>query len=72
MGTAAGLAPFLLHIVRSPKSNGKGACILRHGVLFCGNAEADALMGEVVHHETQPAVAGRAWFHAALWPGAAP
>lgn len=31
---------FLLHIVRSLKSNGKGACILPHGVLFRGNAEA--------------------------------
>jgi len=32
---------YLLHIVRSLKSNGKGACILPHGVLFRGNAEAD-------------------------------
>ena len=32
---------YLLHIVRSMKSNGKGACILPHGVLFRGNAEAD-------------------------------
>jgi type I restriction enzyme M protein len=31
---------FLLHIVRSLKSSGKGACILPHGVLFRGNAEA--------------------------------
>lgn len=31
---------YLLHIVRSLKSNGKGACILPHGVLFRGNAEA--------------------------------
>ena len=31
---------FLLHIVRSLKSAGKGACILPHGVLFRGNAEA--------------------------------
>ena len=31
----------LLHIVRSLKSTGKGACILPHGVLFRGNAEAD-------------------------------
>ncbi|MEO6326024.1 MAG: class I SAM-dependent DNA methyltransferase, partial [Thermoanaerobaculia bacterium] len=30
---------FLLHIVRSLKSTGKGACILPHGVLFRGNAE---------------------------------
>jgi len=32
---------YLLHIVRSLKSGGKGACILPHGVLFRGNAEAD-------------------------------
>jgi len=31
---------FLLHIVRSLKGTGKGACILPHGVLFRGNAEA--------------------------------
>jgi type I restriction enzyme M protein len=31
---------YLLHIVRSLKANGKGACILPHGVLFRGNAEA--------------------------------
>src|SRR3990172_5840789 len=32
---------YLLHIVRSLKSTGKGACIRPHGVLFRGNAEAD-------------------------------
>ena len=31
---------YLLHIVRSLKSTAKGACILPHGVLFRGNAEA--------------------------------
>jgi len=31
---------FLLHIIRSMKSTGRGACILPHGVLFRGNAEA--------------------------------
>src|SRR5215212_9732394 len=31
---------YLLHIVRSMKSSGKAACILPHGVLFRGNAEA--------------------------------
>jgi len=31
---------YLLHIIRSLKSTGKGACILPHGVLFRGNAEA--------------------------------
>lgn len=32
---------YLLHIVRSLKTTGRGACILPHGVLFRGNAEAD-------------------------------
>jgi len=32
---------YLLHIVRSLKSRGRGACILPHGVLFRGNAEAE-------------------------------
>jgi type I restriction enzyme M protein len=32
---------YLLHIVRSLKSTGQGACILPHGVLFRGNAEGD-------------------------------
>lgn len=32
---------YLLHIVRSLKSAGKGACILPLGVLFRGNAEAE-------------------------------
>ncbi|HOI97676.1 MAG TPA: type I restriction-modification system subunit M [Candidatus Pacearchaeota archaeon] len=32
---------FLLHILRSMKSTGKGAVILPHGVLFRGNAEAN-------------------------------
>ena len=31
---------YLLHIIRSLKSTGKGAVILPHGVLFRGNAEA--------------------------------
>jgi type I restriction enzyme M protein len=30
---------YLLHIIRSMKSTGKGACILPHGVLFRGGAE---------------------------------
>lgn len=30
---------YLLHIIRSMNSTGKGACILPHGVLFRGNAE---------------------------------
>ena len=31
---------FLLHIIRSMKTSGKAACILPHGTLFRGNAEA--------------------------------
>lgn len=31
---------YLLHIIRSLKSTGRGACILPHGVLFRGNTEA--------------------------------
>lgn len=31
---------FLLHIIKSLNHKGKGACILPHGVLFRGNAEA--------------------------------
>lgn len=30
---------YLLHLIRSMKSHGKGACILPHGVLFRGHAE---------------------------------
>jgi type I restriction enzyme M protein len=32
---------FLLHLIKSLKSDGKGAIILPHGVLFRGNKEAD-------------------------------
>jgi type I restriction enzyme M protein len=32
---------FLLHILKSLKSTGKGAVILPHGVLFRGNVEGD-------------------------------
>ena len=32
---------YLLHIIRSLRSTGRAACILPHGVLFRGNAEAD-------------------------------
>jgi type I restriction enzyme M protein len=38
--TKQGDYAYLLHIIRSLKSAGKGACILPHGVLFRGNAEA--------------------------------
>lgn len=31
---------YLLHIIRSLKATGKGACVMPHGVLFRGNAEA--------------------------------
>jgi type I restriction enzyme M protein len=38
--TKQGDYAYLLHIIRSMKGAGKGACILPHGVLFRGNAEA--------------------------------
>ena len=38
--TKQGDYAYLLHIIRSTKSSGKSACILPHGVLFRGNAEA--------------------------------
>ncbi len=37
--TKQGDYAYLLHIIRSMNSTGKGACILPHGVLFRGNAE---------------------------------
>jgi len=37
--TKQGDYAYLLHIIRSLKSTGRGACILPHGVLFRGNAE---------------------------------
>jgi type I restriction enzyme M protein len=40
---------YLLHILRSLKSNGKGACILPHGVLFRGGAEG-AIRRKLVQH----------------------
>jgi type I restriction enzyme M protein len=38
--TKQGDYAYLLHIIRSMKATGKAACILPHGVLFRGNAEA--------------------------------
>ena len=38
--TKQGDYAFLLHIIRSIRQSGSGACILPHGVLFRGNAEA--------------------------------
>ena len=38
---------YLLHIIRSMKSAGKAACVLPHGVLFRGNAEAK-IRGQLV------------------------
>ncbi len=38
--TKQGDYAFLLHIIRSMRGTGKAACILPHGVLFRGNAEA--------------------------------
>src|ERR1022692_2138867 len=43
---------YLLHIVPSLRSTGKGACILPHGVLFRGNAEADR--GSQEGHQERP------------------
>lgn len=40
---------FLLHVLASLKSNGKGAIILPHGVLFRGNAEA-AIRERLIKH----------------------
>ena len=40
---------FLLHILASLKSTGKGAVILPHGVLFRGNAEAEIRQRVVSH-----------------------
>ncbi|MDP2261782.1 MAG: type I restriction-modification system subunit M [Hydrogenophaga sp.] len=39
--TKQGDYAYLLHIIRSLKPQGKAACILPHGVLFRGNAEAE-------------------------------
>jgi type I restriction enzyme M protein len=41
---------FLLHLVKSLKSTGKGAIILPHGVLFRGNREADIRRELVKRH----------------------
>ncbi len=40
---------FLLHLIASLRSNGKGAIILPHGVLFRGNKEADIRKNLVRH-----------------------
>ncbi|MDC0299726.1 type I restriction-modification system subunit M [Verrucomicrobia bacterium] len=40
---------YLLHIIRSLKSEGKGACILPHGVLFRGNAEEEIRKNLIKH-----------------------
>ncbi|MDR3299945.1 MAG: type I restriction-modification system subunit M [Candidatus Accumulibacter sp.] len=47
--TKQGDYAYLLHIVRSLKSTGKGACILPHGVLFRGNAEAEIRKNLIRH-----------------------
>ena len=41
---------FLLHLVSSLKSGGKGAIILPHGVLFCGNREGPTSAHNLVRH----------------------
>ena len=48
---------YLLHIVRSLKSTGKAACILPHGVLFRGNAEAD-IRRQLIRHGYIRAIIG--------------
>ena len=48
---------FLLHIIRSMKSDGKAACILPHGVLFRGNAE-DVIRKELVKSGFLKAIIG--------------
>ena len=40
---------FLLHLIKSLKSKGKGAIILPHGVLFRGNKEADIRRNLIQH-----------------------
>ena len=40
---------FLLHLIASLKSTGKGAIILPHGVLFRGNKEADIRRDLIKH-----------------------
>ena len=40
---------FLLHLIKSLKSTGKGAIILPHGVLFRGNREADIRRNLIRH-----------------------
>jgi type I restriction enzyme M protein len=48
---------FLLHIIRSMKGTGQGACILPHGVLFRGNAEA-AIRRQLVRSGVLKAIIG--------------
>ncbi len=48
---------YLLHILRSLKQNGKGACILPHGVLFRGNAEAE-IRKSLIRHGYLQAIIG--------------
>ncbi len=48
---------YLLHIIRSMNSTGKGACILPHGVLFRGNAEG-VIRQQLVRSGTLKAIIG--------------
>ncbi len=48
---------FLLHIIRSMKGSGQGACILPHGVLFRGNAEG-VIRKQLVRSGTLKAIIG--------------
>ena len=45
---------FLLHLIKSLKSKGKGAIILPHGVLFRGNKEADIRRNLIQGARTRP------------------
>jgi len=48
---------YLLHIIRSLKASGQGACILPHGVLFRGNAEG-AIREQLVRSGYLKAIVG--------------
>jgi len=48
---------YLLHIIRSLNSTGKGACILPHGVLFRGNAEG-LIRRQLIRSGTLKAIIG--------------
>ncbi len=57
---------YLLHIVRSLKSTGKSACILPHGVLFRGNAEAE-IRHNLIRHGYLKGIIGMPANQPVLW-----